>query len=124
MIRKQTTALIFCIAIIMLTIVCCEYEHPVPIEFEGTVSYKIQIQPIFDVGCNGSGCHSTGAVPPDLTAANSYNSLFANNMIDTLNPTDSDLYKTLNSGSMRPYLSNTSDASLILRWLEQGAKNN
>ncbi len=34
----------------------------------GLVNYASQVHPIWgDEGCSGSGCHTTGAVPPDLS---------------------------------------------------------
>lgn len=114
------------IIVMISSIFCsCEYDHPVPIEVDqGVVSYSSQIQPIFDASCNGAGCHSTGAILPDLTNANSYNSLFANNMIDSLNPENSALYVSITTGSMKPYLANSVDAAYILKWIQQGAENN
>jgi len=113
------------ILILSAVIYSCEYDHPVPITIEDEpVSFSTQIQPIFDAGCNGSGCHSTGAIPPDLTTANSYSSLLLNDMIETVNPASSELYTSLSSGSMKSYVSSPTDAALILKWIEQGAKNN
>jgi len=77
-----------------------------------------------------SGCHS-GSNPArglDLSAGNSYNSLFntkgRGRYIDTLNPANSGLYTALSSpmppwGELVPY-----DMDLILEWIRQGAKNN
>jgi len=124
--RRNITKYIFVIAIQMFIIVSCEYDHPEPIFSDGTpVSFSNDIQAIFDAGCNGLGCHSAASIPPDLTAANAYNSLFENDLIDTINYEDSELYQQVNnSGSMNVYLTNANDASQILNWIKQGAKNN
>lgn len=112
--------------IIVFTISACEYDNPVPIaqDTDIPISFSANIQPIFDAGCNGLGCHSVGAIQPDLTPGNSYNALFLNDMIDTLNPANSGLYISITTGSMNGYLSNANDAELILSWIKQGALDN
>ena len=88
------------------------------------VSFANDIQPIFDQGCNNSGCHFTGMVPPDLTPGKSYNSLMSANLIDTLNPGESVLYTVTKSGGSMSNYCTPSQAQLILNWITQGAKNN
>jgi hypothetical protein len=86
------------------------------------VSYSTEIQPIFDNNC--TGCHGAGQVPPNLTSGKSYASLFALDLVDTVTPDQSKLYiKITGSGSMAKYCP-PADAALILKWIEQGAKNN
>lgn len=103
----------------------CEYEvvevDLTPITEE--ISFSEKIIPIFNASCNFSGCHSAGAVPPDLSPAGAYNSLMNRNEIDTANPTNSNLYKVITTGSMKNY-SNADQAKLILAWIKQGAKDN
>ncbi len=94
-----------------------------------TVSFKNDIVPVFMMSCDQSTCHSgtdsKGRV--NLEPAYAYRNLFQHNLIDTLNPTQSQLYERLTSpnSSMPPgiYLDNCT-LKTILTWIEQGAKNN
>jgi len=89
--------------------------NPVP------VSYMNEIQPEFTSKC--VSCHG-GSIAPDLRAANSYNSLFAENQIDTITPSNSILYvKIIAGGSMVSY-TNQAYANKVLKWIQEGAKNN
>ena len=91
----------------------------------GPVSYANDVQPVFDnQGCNKSGCHFTGMVSPDLTIGKSFNSLFANHLVDTLNPAQSVLYKEVVSGGNMAVYCTPTQAEIILAWIQQGAKNN
>jgi len=84
------------------------------------LSYSADVQPIFTSKC--VGCHG-GAIAPDLTAANSYNSLTTMGLINTANPPKSEIYIEMSTGSMSSYCT-SSDAATVLAWIEQGAKNN
>lgn len=103
----------------------CEYEFVEPDNTPVTtdLSFADDIIPIFNASCNFSGCHAAGAVPPDLTAAGAYNSLHALNMVDVDNPSNSRLYKSITTGTMKTF-SDAAQAKLILAWIQQGAKNN
>jgi mono/diheme cytochrome c family protein len=102
----------------------CEYEW---IEVDKPVvpdvlSYATDIQPRFDNGC--ISCHAPGGPAPDLTAGNSYNDLFAKNLIDTVAPDQSVLYMEVVKGGGMYTFAAPDDAEFILKWIEQGAKNN
>jgi len=103
----------------------CEYDYVEPDNTPPptTISFATDILPIFNAGCNGSGCHATGAFAPDLSPANAYNSLMQNNRINTADPATSPFYIKISTGSMKTFLS-TNDAKLILAWIEKGALNN
>lgn len=101
-----------------------------------TVSFKNDVEPIFEMSCNQPSCHAGGSVSEsnfgshgkvNLEPAYAYSSLFSHHLIDTLNPTQSQLYQRLVSTSspMPPgiYLDNC-NIKTILVWIEQGAKNN
>jgi hypothetical protein len=108
----------------------CKYDNiddlrPLP----DVVSFNQHIIPIFNSTCSLSGCHS-GVNPPghlNLSAPYAYNSLFARQEIDTLHPEISVLYIMINSTSnpMPPTgkMDNYS-VKLILKWIQQKAKNN
>ena len=117
--------LILAIFTSLVTWQSCQYdwieEEPVP----DSVSFAVDIIPAFNNGgCNSTVCHGTGGIPPDLTAANAYTSLFAENQIDLAVPENSILYKKMaTGGSMNKYTS-LGDADLVLKWIQQGALNN
>ncbi|MDZ7777133.1 MAG: hypothetical protein U5L09_16725 [Bacteroidales bacterium] len=111
--------------LIAFMVASCEYESVAPVEIDPDteLSFKNDIIPIFNESCNSSGCHATGDWTPDLTPENAYEALFAGDFIDTTSPANSDLYESMNSGSMKIYSTPEAMAS-ILQWIEQGAKNN
>jgi hypothetical protein len=105
----------------------CEYATitpPAVPPVTKTVSFATDIIPIFNASCNMSGCHATGNVSPDLTAANAYQSLMDNNYVIAGNSAGSILYtEVAPGGGMNSFLS-ADDVSLIKAWIDQGAKNN
>jgi hypothetical protein len=122
--KKGSLIMLFS-ALFLVILGGCEYEVVEPDRTPVTeeVLFSGKIIPIFNTSCNFSGCHSAGAVPPDLTPAGAYASLMSLNQIDTANPANSILYKSMTTGSMKNY-SNSDQAKLILAWITQGAKNN
>ncbi|PKP03873.1 MAG: hypothetical protein CVU14_01290 [Bacteroidetes bacterium HGW-Bacteroidetes-9] len=103
----------------------CEYDFVDPgfVPITNTLSYATDIQPIFDASCNMSGCHAANGFDPDLSAANSYNTLLQENLINIDNPVSSKIYISMSSGSMKSFAT-PSQANLILTWIKQGALNN
>lgn len=101
----------------------CYYDHVLPAQVEGDISYAQEIQPIFNSKC--TSCHggTSPAIGLDLEAANSYNNLINGNFINVSDPVNSLLYVKINSGSMAIYASDL-DRATILKWIEEGAKNN
>jgi len=122
--KRLYAPLSFMLLILLLWSACTSDTLVPSVGPQGPVSFANDIQPVFDQGCNKSGCHFTGMVTPDLTSGHSYNSLFSNNLIDTLHPDQSVLYKQVApGGNMSSYCTQT-QAQYILAWIEQGAKNN
>jgi hypothetical protein len=123
---KKVTRFAFAGALLMTLFSGCEYDYiltpPAPPITE-EVKFSTDIIPIFNGGCNVSGCHATGAWDPDLTPANAYSSLTSLNLIDTVTPKNSILYKVMSTGSMKAY-STPDDANHVLAWITQGAKQN
>ena len=97
---------------------CEKVVYPIP-ELPDTVSYSLDIQPIWDNKC--VSCHS-GSRDPDLRPDNSYASLIDGGYVDTDNPEDSELIKKL-YGSHDARATET-EKQVILLWIEEGAKNN
>ena len=122
--RKSIWLSALILAGIMMFIASCTSEliKPEATAKPGSnLSYSADVQPIFTSKC--VGCHGTGATSPDLTAANSFNSLNSLGLISTGNPSQSTLYVQMSSGTMATNCT-PSDAATVLAWIEQGAKNN
>jgi hypothetical protein len=122
---KKIILLIFSVVGIAL-LQSCQYEWLDPIDavIPETVSFSVNIIPIFDRGCNSASCHAPGGIAPDLTPANAYIDLFALNLIDTVNPMQSIIYKKMaEGGSMNKY-TKPGDADMVEDWIQQGALNN
>jgi len=94
-----------------------------------TVSFSRDVIPVFNDHCNISGCHSGGSPAANLNLEPdvAYADLFAKHEIDTITPTNSVLYIQMNSSStIMPPTGRLDDytVNLVLKWIEQGAKNN
>jgi len=122
--------------ILLFSFCCsCTYEKAelstTPCPTPEVVSYSGNIQPIFDANCATAGCHS-GASPESglsLEAASSYSNLTASGSgyVDTLNPTFSVLYAQMTSASSPMPPTGKLDRctlELVLKWIQQKAKNN
>ncbi len=91
------------------------------------VSFAESIVPQFTASCSFSGCHSSGAIAPDLTAPNAYNALINGDYININNPEQSELYQWVNGNRNTPMPVSGTDpkiVSSVLSWIEQGAQNN
>lgn len=92
-----------------------------------TVTFSGDIIPIFNKSCSLSGCHTGGGKPPDLGAANAYNSLKVGNYFNTNNPESSVIYLWL-TGKKTTQMPvggmNKEYNALVLAWIKQGAQNN
>jgi hypothetical protein len=103
---------------------CTYYENdPVPVEVPDSVSFSVNVLPIFDARCDNTGCHATGGIAPDLTTANAYNNLIVFGYVDTDLPEQSQLYLKMSTGSMAKFTS-PGDADIVLKWIQQGALDN
>ena len=97
----------------------CTKDEYVPFPTPEEVSFVNDIQPFFNTKC--TGCH--GNTPPNLEFPDSYDNLINGGYIDINNPAESKLYKSIESGTMQSYSTPTQTA-MVLKWIEQGAKNN
>jgi hypothetical protein len=122
---KKYLALLILIGGIAAMFPSCYYED---IEFDeviipDSVSFSVDIVPIFVAGCNASVCHG-GSKDPDLRPENAYDALMNGGFVNTADPASSSIYTCLlPGGSMNSY-AKQGNADLILAWIEQGAKNN
>lgn len=117
-------ALIFSVAILS----SCEYEFieayiPPPPNPNDTIYFQAEITPIF-VSSTCTDCHKSGGLAFDLTAANAYNSITANNLVVPSEPENSKIYTFPQSGTHFASYSSNEDANLIYGWILQGALNN
>jgi hypothetical protein len=102
------------------------YETPV---LPDTISFSKHIIPIFNQNCNNAGCHS-GVQPQgnlDLSPSMAYQNLISKSLVDTLNPANSLLYAQMNSQTKPMPPSGKLDTlylNEVLKWIEQGAKDN
>ena len=97
---------------------CEKVVYPPP-EIPDTVSYSLDIQPIWDNKC--VNCHN-GQRDPDLRQDYSYNALMDGGYINVNNPEESELIEKL-YGS-HDDRATEAEKQLILVWIEDGAKNN
>ncbi len=111
----------------VLFIIGCEYEfiEPEKVILPEVVSFSDDIQPIFDKGCNFSGCHVSGFGVLDLSPENAYVDLFRRGQIDVETPTQSELYlKISDTGGTHQGRSTPAEQAIILEWIKKGAQNN
>lgn len=103
----------------------CTYEELIKpkVDVPDSVSFNVNILPIFNSSCNVTGCHSKGGIPPNLSAADAYTSLIFFGYVDIDNPEVSEIYQKITNGSMKQYATDQ-DRTLILNWIEQGALDN
>lgn len=93
------------------------------VEAPDSISFELNIIPIFESGCAIAGCHS-GTIPPDFQSDVAYNNLiFGGYVTDTTAAENNILYKKINGGSMTGFASDK-DRVFIKQWIEDGAKNN
>jgi len=106
----------------------CYYDVVKPIDPNKppqNVSFSGDLQPIFDASCTASGCHDAGSHQPTLTPEESFSSLTSGGFVNTTIPTESILYKELESGAM-PTTGKlpSSQIQMVLDWIKIGAPNN
>lgn len=107
----------------------CVYDFIAPEESDEVdpgvqISFATQILPVFTANC--VLCHKAGGTSPDLSAGNAYASINSSKFINISTPSQSLLYRRVTpSGgfSGHPTFS-TTQAALLLAWIQQGAKNN
>jgi hypothetical protein len=116
------------IILVTLLFTSCKYDfiqpEPVtPIDPNVPVSFATKIAPIFSAGDKCTSCHKTGGQTPDLTAANAFSQIVpAFVVLDT--PETSKIYTYPGSSAHSWKAYTASEASLVLEWIKQGAKNN
>ncbi len=112
----------------------CTYEKMDPVKdcaLPQSISFKKDILPLINAHCSYAGCHSglSAAGNFDVADTVAYKNLWhsGSGYIDTLNPSFSLFYAQLKSTSNpMPPSGKLDDCKLqmILKWIEQGAKDN
>lgn len=115
--------------LILTQITGCEYNYfePVTLSDQDTVSFAKDVLPILHNHCQGSGCHVSGGVTPDLSDDYAYSSLTDGGYVDTLNPEQSTIYLRLTASiKYMPPSGKLPELSIqrILQWIKQGARDN
>ncbi len=113
------------ILIVLATLLSCQNKKiaaPIP----SNVGFSTDVMSVFNQSCNAAGCHAPGYSAPDLTSPNAYTDLLKYNLIDTRIPENSVLYKRMADGEqpMPPAGVLTYEASIVLAWIQEGAKDN
>jgi len=112
-------ALIFSITICgFLFLSSCEKVAFEPVVVEGQVSFATDVAPVMHADC--AGCHKTIFGEQ----ANFYKNLATKGYIDTVNATSSKVYKKLSTDAAHQGHTSPDNLAKILKWFEQGAKNN
>jgi hypothetical protein len=122
--------LIFAVGVSFFT--ACEYDFiepkkSTPIVPPGdTVSFSINIVPIWNNSSKCTSCHKGGGQSPDLSPSAAYSSITSMGLVDTATPANSIIYKYPNpSSSGHSWKKYTIDeAAAVLLWIQDGAKNN
>jgi hypothetical protein len=113
-------------AVLIFGMVSCEYETIKPTVVvipDEPVLFATQVAPMFTAAaCNG--CHGNGATPDFTTPAKAYASLTTNNLVDTTNAANSVLIQKVNEGHGTAGNLSATQKALLLKWIQQGAKNN
>jgi hypothetical protein len=119
---------------LLLSVSSCTYEKVEPLvacNTPDTVSFKKDVQRIFDNHCNTIGCHTgntpTGNLNLEASVAYAQLSKKSSGYLDTVNPTHSVLYGAMNTTSNPMPPNGKLDKctlDLVLKWIQQKAKNN
>ncbi|NOY50266.1 MAG: hypothetical protein GXO88_06875 [Chlorobi bacterium] len=128
---KKIVLLMLVMVTSLLIISSCQYKFivepaVVPPNPDDTISFSLDIIPIWNSAENCVACHNGTTQDPDLRPDAAYGELNSMGLIDTQNPEQSIIYTHPNpdtdSHSWKKY-SNV-EAAKVLLWIEQGAKNN
>jgi len=114
---------------IILLMNACKYDDILPPEPDPgkTIYFSTDIVSIFNTSCNVSSCHNGNGPSPDLRASVAYDNLWEAELLDTIEPANSEIYLWMTGAkglTMPPQGAQPADAAAILQWIDQGAKNN
>jgi hypothetical protein len=124
--KKIITYLAVSLMLTTILVGCYYDQEEVFIGLPKNVSLKNDVQPIFDLNCNMSGCHDqNGTHDPSLVSKNVYDALVLGKYVNTLEPEKSKIYLQLVNGVMPPSGPlGVNEQKIILAWITEGSKNN
>ena len=114
-----------------LMIIACDSgpTHPEDVVFpESDVSYRTHVQPLFDVGCNFSGCHNTIDRAGNVSLASYFDLLNTPGLVVPGEPGSSLLIQTLRGQQPHTFsiqsIVDENQVEGVATWVEEGASNN
>ena len=122
--KKRNLVTLF-IGFLLFGMVSCEYVTITPndpIVVPAGVLFSTQIQPIF-TGAKCTDCHSASN-KPEFAVGKAWESLTSGNFVNTTAPATSLLYVQITTKDSHKNLLTLDQKALILKWIEEGAKNN
>jgi hypothetical protein len=88
------------------------------------VSFKSELEPLFEKSCALGACHDGVSHVPDLRAGKSYAALTTGTTyINLASPKSSYLVGIIN-GEMKEYIPSATDRQKVYDWIRNGAPNN
>ena len=108
----------------------CQYKFNIepiipPPDPTDTIYFSQDVLPIWNTNDKCTSCHKAGETAPDLTTNNAYSAVVPD-YVNTDTPNESEIYTVTDPLSAthgwKKYSS--SEAAIILQWIEQGAQNN
>ena len=118
MVFMMSFALIGCYKDVILPDVTVDPDGPPKF-----VSFKTELEPLFNAQCALTGCHVSGSHKPYLKTGESYNQIVNGGYVNVLIPKESILYKKIN-GEMKEYIPSATDRQKVYDWIRNGAPNN
>jgi hypothetical protein len=128
--------IIFLTSFLALVFTGCVYDFVIPEQVyqynpggssgggSSDISFSKNVETIFNTGNNCTACHKSGGTNPDLTTGKAYASITS--LISTSSPETSKIYlypaPTTSTHSHKKYTA--AEATTVLNWIKQGAKNN
>ena len=118
---------VYLLIIVVCVFTSCEKSYVAPPEPLPPVSFNEDILPILVSNC--VSCHQIGKVSPELilSAEMAYNQLLYDGVnapyVNTDDPKASSLYFRLNLDMPQFGLLSTDKIAIILKWIQDGAKN-
>lgn len=88
------------------------------------ISFSADIASVFNSGNNCTACHKAGGQSPDLTTENAYVSISNTKYINSESPEESKIYTIPHPDGDHSIKYTANEATLVLGWIIQGAKNN
>ncbi|MCF6170823.1 MAG: hypothetical protein L3J66_07605 [Bacteroidales bacterium] len=117
------------LASILLFAASCQYKfvvEPEPLPPGDTVSFSLDVVPIWNDNGNCVSCHTSGNQRPDLTPDNAFSEIMNMGLVNTADPAASEIYEhphpDSDGHSWKKYTN--AQAAVVLQWIEQGAKDN